>query len=183
MITLQPTTESIEKFRQVFAGIIDVAGSESLSFAMFETGFDAWADRVFEIFQDEGQPGWASLKESTMNEREKHGYSRAHPILRRSKTLRESLTERDSHVRYEKLPNANPDEPVLVGNITDLLRTSAGTTWRFATLDERFLSLHEAVGEPWPPRPMVPVGGQRDEVGREIERQLVKMLRKALPNV
>ena len=175
MITMRPTEDSKSRYHQAFDALHHALDIDA--FEMFKVGHEIWADRVHEIFEMEGDPTWIRLRPTTMYERVRHGYQPDHPILRRTKTLEDSLTDINAGIQKKPLPNARPDVPILVGNFSESMFTSGGVMWRFATVDERFWSLHYAAGEPWPPRPMVPIGGQRDEVGREIEKRLIEMVR------
>lgn len=178
MITMRPTEDSKSRYHQAFDALHHALDIDA--FEMFKVGHEIWADRVHEIFEMEGDPGWRKLKPRTMEERAMypgHGFAPDHPILHRQGVLEQSLTDRNARARTTTLLNATPDDPVLVGNTTDVVMSSRGTTWRFAVMDERFWPLHDATGYRWPPRPMVPIGGQRDEVGREIEKRLIEMVR------
>ena len=175
MITMRPTEDSKSRYHQAFDALHHALDIDA--FEMFKVGHEIWADRVHEIFDMEGDPAWRDLRPTTWQERASYGYSPEHPILKRTGTLEDSLTDRQMGVQEKPLPNARPDVPIVVGNITDMVPTSKGVVWRFAVMDERFWPLHDATGERWPPRPMVPIGGQRDEVGREIEKRLIEMVR------
>ncbi len=85
-----------------------------------------FSDAVAAIFRREG-PGWKPLRPATVASRERLGYPGAHPILRRSERLAESLTNprhadavaRGGKRRWErgtKVPYSvylHPDRPFL----------------------------------------------------------------------
>ena len=61
---------------------------------------DILRNDVDSIFKMEGRkPSWPQLQDSTIRDRIRHGFSGAHPILQRTKLLRDSLRKR-SHPKH-----------------------------------------------------------------------------------
>jgi hypothetical protein len=159
-----------------------------------EWAFHVWADYAARPFLEEG-PGWEGLSEVTASERERMGYSPYHPILLRQGELMASLTEWDNprhQVTYrvpgkDYLPDADEDPAeaapgyswsIRTGSLAELSFPTPGTSeLRFATLDERFRTLHR--GNPQrnlPARPMLPEGQAEQEMVETMRRYLIGIL-------
>lgn len=149
---------------------------------IWEIGLGAFTERVGRIFDMEGDPSWAPLSDSTIHERALVGYG-PDPILQRGGILKQSLTvpelgQRtyvDRHVWLGTMTFYS--ETHRTGNVSETSGAGGGDhAYRFGTLDDRFIWLSEG-DEDMPGRDMVPMGGQRREVGAEIERRVVAKMK------
>ena len=149
---------------------------------IWEIGLGAFTEREARIFDMEGDPAWPPLSDSTVRERELVGYG-PDPILQRGGILKQSLTvpelgQRtyvDRHVWLGTMTFYS--EAHRTGNVSQQQQSGAGQhSYRFGTLDDRFHWLSEG-SEDMPGRDMVPMGGQRQEVGQEIERRIVAKMK------
>lgn len=149
---------------------------------IWDMALGAFTARVGRIFAMEGDPAWPPLSATTIRERAMVGYG-PDPILERGGALRQSLTVPnlgaqmyvDEHVWFRG-GAGRYFETHRTGNQMERAGGAGNYSFRFATLDDRFRWLSEG-GEEMPGRDMVPVGGQRQEVGQEAERHIIAKMK------
>jgi len=172
MITLTPLESSKKQLEAVLAGLEKLPAR--MAAQAFGIAFEHFSSGVEDIFQEEGNPRWEGLADSTAEEREAFGYGPWHPILQRERYLLRSLTEDmapQTVYEYKASVGGYGTEAHRSGNFTESNVSGADYSWRFATLDDRFLAL-QLGDDRLPSRPMIPRGDQAIQIGQRISADL-----------
>lgn len=152
-----PTDHLVYVFNQL-QSYWGVLGPESLSI---------WKGFEEHVFDSENDGRWAPLRKRTVRERSwiqantpmdlVGGFTSSHPILQRAGTLKRSITDWNFHstrvTDYHEIGPEWHDTGAMIVWDSDLGKSDFSLHW--ATLDDRFLTLHNGQGF-IPARPMVP---------------------------